>query len=306
MKIRNQRFLAAALFLLYAPLLFCQTNAEPAREELSVPPAPVLPAANQITGPFTATNNPLLNQETTNTALTNELIKKSAVTKTKKSSRMVNLGFYYLFPAAPFKNKFSRGFANGNAYYRMPANSWNDPFSIVLDYDWRLFNLPGFRWGWSLGLNFAGSGNGDDSIEVPAGSDLGQAQGSTFYAIYNDYHFPLLVNIKYFPVKISVFRFYAGAGAGFFTGIYTYNELVQKERSSFEEQYEKTFVVLQPLFQVFLGFHFDISESFSTIFVELNLKFAKDPVVKNDFLKPDPRSVSFQISGLSLGAGFRY
>ncbi|MDD5065958.1 MAG: hypothetical protein PHF84_02810 [bacterium] len=304
-----QKIILSVFFLFIGPVLMAQTDIPLSDSSGSAgtngPSTPSSSPAVTMTNSSPATNTPgpsptILTQVTASSSQSN--IKKTK-TVPKKSSRMVNLGFYYLLADSSFKEKFSSGQSGQTVYYRMPFNSWNDPFSVILDYDWKFFDLPMLRWGWSIGFNLAGSGNGDDSILVKKETDLGQAHQGEFYVIYNDYHFPFFINIKFQPLEFSIFKFYLGAGAGALFGIYTYNELTTKERSAYDEQYERMATVFKPMGRVFLGFTFDVSSDFSTMFLEMSYTVIQDPVVLNDALH---RHVSFQISGFSLGFGFRY
>ncbi len=224
----------------------------------------------------------------------------------KKNTRMVNLIFSYLLSENAFSQKFTEANNKDGTYYHLPFNSWNDPFYITISFDWLSFPSFYTRFGWELGMNFAGSGNGSGSIEVPLESDLGKAHHGIFYAYYKSYNFPLLLNLRIQPLHWSIFKFYAGFGLGSNLGFYTYNELIEKEPSLYDTDKEKTFILFPFLGQVFIGINFNISESFNTMVLEVKYRFIKNPIVKNDFLEPLPRRVSYQVSGLSIGFGFRY
>ncbi len=229
-----------------------------------------------------------------------------------KSSFMVNWGFYFLQPKKEFKNKFSRGGENDNIYYRIPNNSWNDSFYFVINFDWKIdfLNTLNTRLGWGVGFNFAGGGGDDGSQKVDIDTDLGRDNGSVFYADYKDYHFPVFLNIRFQPYTILIFKLYTGSCIGAFSGIYTYNELIETDSSAFEEKSKKTFFKFQPFIELFFGFSFEIMEEINEMFFELKYRFANNPTITNDYLKETKttpsRSLRFQTSGLFLGVGFRY
>ncbi len=239
---------------------------------------------------------------------------KKVESKETPSSMMVNFGFFWLQANGKFKKKFSAGYEDSNnIYYRMPFNSWNDSFYVIFSFDWKIDILSQLnsQAGWGFGFNFAGSGGDDDAIKVEADTDLGIANTGEFYAIYNNYHFPLFVNASIQPLDLSIFKFYTGLGCGGLIGIYTYNELADKERSSLEEESEQIFFKFIPFVHIFLGVHFEIIEDINEFFFEINYRFAKDPVITNDLLHRTKsttprRSVQFQVSGILIGFGFRY
>ena len=245
---------------------------------------------------------------TTNTPLfsTNKIIITNI-----KSSFMINLGFFFMLESEKFSDKFSQGTFGDDKkpYYHFPFNSWNDNLYIVISLDWKfsLLDIEHLRWGWSLGINLAGSGGKENSIFVTPDSDLGIAKGGTkgFYAIYNNLKFPLMLNLRFHPIDRDEFKFYLGGGAGVCFHFITYNELMQPDRIKNDEKYEKTFIPIMPIFKIFLGISFTTIEMFGEMFLEVNYKFTENPIVTNEYLDPG-RSVTFQASGLSLGFGFRY
>lgn len=234
------------------------------------------------------------------------------VEKEEPTSLMVNCGLMFLQTKSAFSTPFSSGLKGEKTYYRMPFNSWNDSFYIKYSHDWLIDFLPslGTRVGWGVELNFGGSGNNNPSEKVPADSDLGLAEGTEFYAIYNCYHLPMYAHTRVYPYSISIFDFYTGVGGGMIWGIYTYNELVEKDRSAYEEQSEQTFFRGFPFIDISIGVNFEIIDFFYPFFLELNYRIAYDPVVTNEFLRltksTQERSVRFQASGLFIGIGSRY
>ena len=234
------------------------------------------------------------------------------------SSSMVNLGFFFMQEKKEFADKFSEGRYNENTgiFYNIPSNSWNDLFYVVINYDYPLDFLSFLksRWGWSIGINLAGSGNDDgDSSEVGPSSDLGKANnGLPLYLYYNDHTFPLLLTFRITPVSFWLIDIYTGVGGGWYLGLITYNELVEKDRSEYDKQFEKTFIKGSPVGKIFIGIAVETIEELQTIFLEINYKFVTDPIVTNDYLQKSgikgtyKRSIRFQTSGWSLGFGFRY
>lgn len=231
---------------------------------------------------------------------------KAKSSKKNENRKMINWGFFFMQPSDTFKDKFSEAETGGKPYYHLPFNSWNDPFYLYFNFDWPLSAFLNTRTGWSIGLNFAGSGDDIDSIPVEAETDLGNAHEGAFWAIYNSYNIPLIIYIRIEPVQFWIFKLYTGLGAGITTGIYTYNELAEEGRSSFEEQFEKSDFRIRPIGQIFIGIDFEIGDFFEPMFFELKYTLAEDPVIVNDYLEPEERRVSFQVSGLALGFGFRF
>ncbi len=258
-------------------------------------------------------------EPSTNIISTNKVIYINNDTTSRRTSRWNNFSLFWLQIDEKFKDKFSAG-AKGKDeyYYRMPFNSWNDNFYLTFSFDWKLnflrFLKP--RAGWCLEMNFSGSGNGGDTQKVELDTDLGKKKDEEFYAIYNFYKFPVMAIFRIQPISIWIFNFYAGAGAGGYLGIATYNELIGKEVSSIERSYEKTFIPVGWVVKFFSGISFDTIKEFQTVFLEINYKFAREPVMTNDFFKTydedgNPtggyeRHIKFQVSGLSFGFGFRF
>ncbi|MBU1077022.1 MAG: hypothetical protein KKH98_07010 [Spirochaetes bacterium] len=307
------------LVILLSGTLFSQTNIETPNRDTISPSNLIMTNDNKADRDFNElTDQPVIGTDPeTNKSREKgeERVEIPAKTNSKKevkeepSSWMVNLGFFYLLPYGNFKTKFSEGVEDEskNLFYRIPFNSWNDPLYVMLNFDWVIDLLPMLktRIGWGVGFNFAGSGDEDESILVDMDSDLGKDHTSAFYAVYNNYHFPLEINIRIQPFSLLIFDLYSGAGLGGFMGIYTYNELVEKERSSYEEQFEKTFFIFKPYINIFLGVSFEVIEEINEFFLEFRYKIAKNPIITNDFLQPN-RSVQFQVAGLMIGLGFRY
>ena len=233
----------------------------------------------------------------------------------KKTSHLINLGFFFLLAEGKYKNAFSRERYNDNYYYyHLPYNSWNDSLYLFFSVDWPLkfINLMNARWGWSIGVNLAGSGGDDrDSAEVMHTTDLGKVrnQYKPAYIIYNNYKFPILLNLRFHPVHESSFKLYFGGGAGVCLHIVTYNELVEEERTEADEPSEKTFFPIRPIIKIFFGISF---KTFSFLkgemFLEVNYRYTESPILTNNYLDggKTQRSFDFQTSGLSLGFGFRY
>lgn len=227
---------------------------------------------------------------------------------------MVTWGFFILKPESAFNNQFSEGTSGSETYYRMPFNSWNDSFYFYLRFDWDLFPFLNTRAGWSIGFNFAGSGDSNGStIYVPQNSALGQAYGGPFYASYNSYNFPVLGYIRIEPLQLWIFKIYTGLGLGFSFGIYSYNEFTGSSESTLDTQYDEDVFKIVPIGMIFIGTEIKPFESFPTLFFEINYKFSQDPIMHNDYLNPQPmptpplgRNVAFQVSGLSIGFGLKY
>ena len=190
----------------------------------------------------------------------------------------------------------------------MPFNSWNDNLYWHFSFDWKLNFLEFLhpRAGWSIALNFAGSGNGGDAIEVETDTDLGNAKGEKFYAIYNCHKFPVMAIFRIQPLTIWIFKFYGGIGAGLYLGFFTYNEIAGESESMAEQGDTRTFILYPLIAKGYYGIYFDTTlKELQEIFVEINYVFAENPIMTNDSLSPK-RSVSFQVAGISLGFGFRF
>ncbi len=226
----------------------------------------------------------------------------------KKSDKMVNLGVGFLLTSSEFQPAFSKQLENDKEYYRLPFNTWNDYTYFTYSADWKLKGR--LRYGWGMEFCLGGSGgDGKDSIKVDKDTDLGKAYGGTFYAIYNSYHIPLFFNLMFSTLQISknVEIFIGGSTGGIF-GIFTYNELIEKNRSSVEENAEKTFFTVNFMYQIYGLIKVKISDSFETMYLMINYRFAKNPILTNDFLNSGntTRRIQFQSDGLIIGFGFRY
>jgi len=273
----------------------------------------------QISSRNTDSTNSKYPDPDTDIMVTNEVVYQTNIGGTPNTSRWNNMGFFWLQPEEPFVDEFSAGSkGNGEYYYRLPFNSWNDNLYLSFTFDWPLdfldFLKP--RAGWGIELNFSGSGNGKDTKKVEPNTDLGQAVHSPNFTIYNFHKFPIMGIFRIQPISIWRIGIYAGIGAGAYVYFATYNELIGEEKSSIEQQFEKTFVKGDWIVKLFCGISVNTIEQFQTIFVEINYKYANNPILTNDFFQSEDREtgevtgyirhISFQVSGLSFGFGFRF
>jgi len=227
--------------------------------------------------------------------------------KNEKTSKMINLGFFNMFTSSEFSEPYSAGKYEGNTYYRMPSNSWNDKFYVTLSFDWEFIKSLNLRIGWGMEFNFAGSGDSEGSADkVEKDTDLAKdANKGEFYANFVCHKVTAYLNFISFPFKVSIIDFYAGIGGGIGIGWFTYNEILDKEISEFERPYRRTFVKILPAVKLFAGLLVHISDIFEPLFVETAFKFADEPVMKYS-TSEITRYIKFQVSGFMLGAGVRY
>ena len=109
-------------------------------------------------------------------------------------------------------------------------------------------------------------------------------------------------------------------GAGGYLFFATYNELIGEEKSTIEDNYEKTFVNVDWMVKLFWGVSVRTIDRFQTVFFEMNYKYGRDPVLTNDFFQNEIldenrevekvvgfiRHAGFQVTGFSMGFGFRF
>jgi len=223
----------------------------------------------------------------------------------EKTSKMINLGFFYMFPSSEFEEPYSEGREGDKLYYRMPANSWNDSFYIILNFDWDFIQKINLRIGWGLEFNFGGSGDSEGAADkVKIDTDLAKAKGGEFYANFVSHKVMSYLNFIFYPYSIEFIDFYTGIGSGIGIGWFTYNELVDKEVSEYEQNYRDTFVRLLYCLKFFGGIVLHISDTFEPLFVETSFKLANEPILKHT--TGFDRYIKFQISGWMLGIGVRY
>ncbi len=245
---------------------------------------------------FISINSSIQAVETNISTLSNDV-------KEIKSSKMDNLGFFYMFTSSKFDNHYSAGYEDDKKYFHIPYNSWNDSFYIVLNFDWEFVKKFKLRYGWGIELNFSGSGNSEgEADKIPSDSDLAK-EGADNYANFVSHKFTGYFNLVDYPLKLSFLELYAGVGVGGGIGWFTYNEIADKNISTFEQNYRETFIKLLPAIKIFGGIILYISDSIEPIYLEIAYKFSKEPIFYHSAFK---RYVKFQVSGFMLGVGFRY
>ncbi|MBN1898017.1 MAG: hypothetical protein JW827_04505 [Spirochaetes bacterium] len=229
-----------------------------------------------------------------------------SISKEEKSTLKVNVGFFYLFSSGGFNQPYSADVQGEEIYYRMPVNSFNDSLYISIGFDWDFLKQYRSRLGWSLELNFGGSGDSEGSADkIESSTDLGLAKGGELYANFAAHRITAYLNIFSYPYKLSLLHFYTGLGAGLGIGWFTYNELVEQEISEYEQNFRATFVKLIPGFKIFAGFILDYSlfDLFEPFFLEMAYKISPTPKMKHEDFGT---RIEFQTSGFMLGLGFRY